>query len=180
MNLSTAGWMLSIMQFAGLPSTFLTPVFAEKLKKTQKTLLSDLSLCIFTGMIGLLLGGSSPILVISVLLIGIGQGASISLALTFIGLRTTNMSKPLPFPEWRQSLGYLFSRRWSVHDRVSFLISTHTWDAIHYHLLFIILFFMVLSVCEPDEASIFQIHHKKRTRLLVRRVLFCFMLVLFT
>lgn len=115
MNLSTAGWMLSIMQFVGPPSTFLTPVLAEKLK-TQRPLVAGLVLVYLLGMIGLLLGGSTPILVISVLLIGIGQGASISLALTFIGLRTTNMEQAVR-PLWNGAVSRLFIRRcWAVHD----------------------------------------------------------------
>lgn len=107
------------MQFAGLPSTFLTPVFAEKLK-TQRPLVFGLVLVYLLGMIGLLLGGSTPILVISVLLIGIGQGASISLALTFIGLRTTNMEQAAASFRNGAVSRLFISRRWSVHDRYPF------------------------------------------------------------
>ncbi|MFB8736380.1 hypothetical protein ACEQPO_30235 [Bacillus sp. SL00103] len=85
---------------------------------------SGLVLVYLLGMIGLLLGGSTPILVISVLLIGIGQGASISLALTFIGLRQ---------PIWEQAVMGLngavyrlfISRRWSTHDRYPLMSHIH-------------------------------------------------------
>ncbi|MFE0303535.1 MULTISPECIES: CynX/NimT family MFS transporter [Bacillus] len=142
MNLATAGWMLSIMQFTGLPSTFLTPVFAEKLK-TQRPLVVGLVLVYLLGMIGLLLGGSTPILVISVLLIGVGQGASISLALTFIGLRTTNMEQAAALSGMAQSLGYLLAAVGPFMIGILFDV-THTWTPAII-IFIIVLFFMFIS-----------------------------------
>ncbi|MDM5300030.1 MFS transporter [Bacillus pumilus] len=142
MNLATAGWMVSIMQFAGLPTTFLMPVLAEKLK-TQRPLVCGLIVVYFLGMTGLLIGGSMPILVISVLLIGVGQGASISLALTLIGLRTKHIEQAAALSGMAQSLGYLLAAVGPLFIGILFDI-THSWTP-SIVIFMIILLFMFLS-----------------------------------
>ncbi|MFS0656500.1 CynX/NimT family MFS transporter [Bacillus sp. 179-C3.3 HS] len=142
MNVSTAGWMLSIMQFAGLPSTFLAPVLAEKLK-TQRPIVFGIIVVYLLGMIGLLIGGSTPILVISVLLTGIGQGASISLALTLIGLRTRHMEQAAALSGMAQSLGYLLAAVGPLLIGVLFDM-THSWTP-SIIIFIVVLFFMFIS-----------------------------------
>ncbi|MGE6630701.1 CynX/NimT family MFS transporter [Bacillus sp. NPDC077027] len=140
MKVSTAGWMLSIMQFAGLPSTFLTPVIAVKLK-TQRPIVLSLFIVYLIGMTGLLFGSSTIILVISVLFIGIGQGASISLALTFIGLRTRSLEQAAALSGMAQSVGYLLAAVGPIIIGVLFDM-THTWTPSI--LIFILILFLLL------------------------------------
>lgn len=91
---ATAGWMVSLMQFASLPSTFLTPVLADRVKQ-QRGIVAALASVYLIGLCGLLAGGSHTLLAIWMIIIGIGQGSSISLALTLIGLRSENANRPL-------------------------------------------------------------------------------------
>ena len=79
-------------------------------------------------------------------------------------------------PLWNGAVTRLFiSRCWSIHDRYPFDV-THTWTPAI--IIFIIVLFLCLyPVCVLDEASIFQIHHKQRTRLTRRRVLFCYLVL---
>ncbi|MCZ0107559.1 CynX/NimT family MFS transporter [Bacillus licheniformis] len=108
MSMSLAGWMLSQMQFASLPSTFLTPVLAGRFQN-QKSIVLALGILYLAGMSGLLYGGSTAMLTLWVILIGIGQGSSISLALTLIGLRSENADQAAALSGMSQSAGYLLA-----------------------------------------------------------------------
>ncbi|MEY8749561.1 CynX/NimT family MFS transporter [Alkalicoccobacillus gibsonii] len=108
MSIVTAGWMLSIMQFAGVPGNFLAPIIAGKLKD-QRGLVIVISILYFIGLIGLIYGGSTPFLVVSILFMGLASGSSISLALTFIGLRSANAKQASKLSGMAQSLGYLLA-----------------------------------------------------------------------
>lgn len=108
MSMSLAGWMLSLMQFASLPSTFLTPVLAGRFRN-QKSIVLALGILYLAGMSGLLYGGNTAMLTLWVILIGIGQGSSISLALTLIGLRSENADQAAALSGMSQSAGYLLA-----------------------------------------------------------------------
>ncbi|MCY7769438.1 CynX/NimT family MFS transporter [Bacillus haynesii] len=108
MSISLAGWMLSLMQFASLPSTFLTPVLAGRFRN-QKSIVLALGILYLAGMSGLLYGGNTAMLTLWVILIGIGQGSSISLALTLIGLRSENADQAAALSGMSQSAGYLLA-----------------------------------------------------------------------
>ncbi|MFK3939524.1 CynX/NimT family MFS transporter [Alkalihalobacillus sp. NPDC078783] len=108
MSIVSAGWMLSIMQFAGVPGNFLAPIIAGKLKD-QRGLVIVISILYFIGLIGLIYGGSTPFLVVSILFMGLASGSSISLALTFIGLRSANAKQASKLSGMAQSLGYLLA-----------------------------------------------------------------------
>ncbi|MFN2744983.1 MULTISPECIES: CynX/NimT family MFS transporter [Bacillus] len=108
MSMSLAGWMLSLMQFASLPSTFLTPVLAGRFRN-QRSIVLALGILYLAGMSGLLYGGSTAMLTFWVILIGIGQGSSISLALALIGLRSENADQAAALSGMSQSAGYLLA-----------------------------------------------------------------------
>lgn len=108
MSVSMAGWMLSITQFCGLPATFLAPVLAEKFRN-QKGLVAVIGVLYGIGISGLFFGGNIIVLSISVVLIGIGQGACISLALALIGLRSVNAYQAAALSGMAQSIGYLLA-----------------------------------------------------------------------
>ncbi|MEC3608319.1 MFS transporter [Bacillus glycinifermentans] len=126
MSMSLAGWMLSLMQFASLPSTFLTPVLAGRFRN-QKSIVLGLGILYLSGMAGLLYGGSPAMLTFWVILIGIGQGSSISLALTLIGLRSENAHQAAALSGMSQSAGYLLAA--IGPSFVGFLYDhTHSWN----------------------------------------------------
>ncbi|MBL3647400.1 MULTISPECIES: CynX/NimT family MFS transporter [unclassified Bacillus (in: firmicutes)] len=122
---STAGWMVSLMQFASLPSTFLTPVFADRLKH-QRGIVAGLTAVYLIGLCGLLAGGSHILLAVWMIIIGIGQGSSISLALTLIGLRSENAQQAAALSGMSQSFGYLLAAIGPIF--VGYLFDqTHSW-----------------------------------------------------
>ncbi|WP_186580705.1 CynX/NimT family MFS transporter [Aquibacillus kalidii] len=107
-SISTAGWLLSYMQFVSLPATFITPILAGRFKNQQGIVLS-FGILALTGYIGLYFGGSFLLTTIWITLIGLALGSSISLALALLGLRTTNARQSAELSGMAQSFGYLLA-----------------------------------------------------------------------
>lgn len=108
LSLDLSGWMVFIMQFVGLPATFLAPVFADRLQ-SQIGLVLGVGGFYIGGIVLLLIPGSMFATLIGILLVGIAQGASISLALTFLSLRTKTAEQASALSGMAQSLGYLLA-----------------------------------------------------------------------
>ncbi|SDK29079.1 CynX/NimT family MFS transporter [Sediminibacillus albus] len=106
--IGTAGWLLSYMQFISLPATFVAPILADKFKN-QQGMVAVIGFLALTGYSGLLAGGPMPLLVVWITLIGLSLGASISLALTFLSMRTVNARQAAELSGMAQSIGYLFA-----------------------------------------------------------------------
>jgi MFS transporter, CP family, cyanate transporter len=107
MSASAAGWMLSLMQFVSLPPTFLVPMYAGR-RPSQRRYVVATVVSVLAGYAGLLSGGTS-LLALWVVLIGMAQGASISLALMFIGVRSPNARVAAELSGMAQSIGYLLA-----------------------------------------------------------------------
>ena len=107
-SISVAGWLLFMMQAVGLPLAFVTPILADRVKN-QKMLVATIGFFYVSGLVGLISGGSLTVIMISLIFMGISQGASISLALTLIGLRTDNSTEAAQLSGMSQSLGYLLA-----------------------------------------------------------------------
>ncbi len=105
---STAGWLLSFMQFIGLPASFLVPVIAEKFRSQQGLVLA-LGLFSVSGYAGLLFGGTFSIMVISVILIGFSLSGTFALALTFLGMRAKTAKQAAYLSGMAQTLGYILA-----------------------------------------------------------------------
>ncbi|ASS74653.1 MFS transporter [Tumebacillus algifaecis] len=123
---TTAGWMVSLMQLVSLPATFFVPVLAGR-RKSQRGLVTAMVTVFFIGYGGLLWAGNS-LLMLWILLLGLGQGASISLALTFLALRAPNARVAADLSGMAQSVGYLLAACGPflfgfLHDL------THAWTA---------------------------------------------------
>lgn len=99
-----AGYMLSLMQITGIPFNLLIPTVAERMKD-QRLVTVAAGLLSLAGYIGLFANQALP-LTIAVVLMGIGQGASISLALMFFGLRTKHAADAASLSGMAQSIGY--------------------------------------------------------------------------
>ncbi|WP_181347827.1 MFS transporter [Thalassobacillus sp. CUG 92003] len=108
MEPATAGLMLSGMQVAGLPGTFLSPLLAGKLPH-QRGMVAGIGIMYLTGLMGLLIGGNFLMLVISIALIGLAQGSSISLALTLLSLRASTATQASNLSGMAQSVGYFLA-----------------------------------------------------------------------
>lgn len=108
MSMETAGWLLSFTQLVGLPASFIIPVLAGRFQ-SQVTISLFLGMCAILGYSGLLAGSTFPILIVSIILIGIALGGSFPLALSYIGLRARNAEQAAELSGMTQSTGYILA-----------------------------------------------------------------------
>ena len=108
LSMGTAGWLLSITQLVGLPASFFIPVIAGRYQ-SQVWIALMLGLLSIIGYTGLLLGSSYPILIISIIFIGVALGGNFPLALSYIGLRSRNASRAVELSGMSQSTGYILA-----------------------------------------------------------------------
>lgn len=139
---TTAGWMVSLMQFSGIPANFIIPVLADRLTN-QKSLVVGVGVLCISGLIGLLIGGNIILLTFSIMSVGMGTGAAISLALTLIGLRAANAEQAANLSGMSQSIGYFLAALGPIalgfiYDRI------HSWT-LPFILLIIIGIIMTIA-----------------------------------
>ncbi|GIN95499.1 putative transporter YycB [Siminovitchia terrae] len=134
---SSSGWMLSIVQFAGLPASFIIPVVAGKMNN-QRGLVLGLGTIYLISFTGLLFGGG-PLIYLWVVLVGIAQGAGFSLALTFLVLRAKDVMDASRLSGMAQSLGYSLAAVGPTLIGYEF-DHTHSW-------LLPILTLMIVAIC---------------------------------
>lgn len=108
MDNNKAGWMLSLMQFGLIPMTFLASVLAGK-KANQRMLVVVGSMCVITGLLGLLLFGGSSVTFLWIIILGIGGGITFSIAMMFFSSRTANADEAANLSGMAQSIGYLLA-----------------------------------------------------------------------
>ncbi|WP_018932062.1 CynX/NimT family MFS transporter [Gracilibacillus lacisalsi] len=121
---SVAGWYVAYMQFISLPATFFTPVIAGKLKNQQPVV----AVFGMSGIIGYSMLYFEPGMIgttIAITLIGMMLGASISLALALLGLRTTNARQAAELSGMAQSFGYLLASIGPIVIGLIFDIANH-------------------------------------------------------
>lgn len=100
-----AGWMLSLMQFVAIPAALLAPVLAER-APSQRLALAFAAGLSGAGILGLTFSaGALP----WVALLGLGQGACISLALTLFALRAPDAGRAAELSGMAQFFGYLLA-----------------------------------------------------------------------
>lgn len=143
MSAASAGWMLSMMQFVGLPATFIAPVLAGR-HPSQRRLAVVIAMLPLIGYLGLLSGGTM-LVTLWIMLIGLGLGASISLALTLLTLRTTNAEQAAELSGMAQSVGYLLAAAGPVlfgllHDL------TRSWTAPLLTLIAVIIVLLIVGL----------------------------------
>ena len=81
MSPEQSGWLLSVMQLALLPCTFVVPIIAGRMK-SQSSLIAIMASLLLTAMLGLL-HGSSGLAVLWMIALGSGIGFAFSLAMVF-------------------------------------------------------------------------------------------------
>ncbi|NDZ78289.1 MFS transporter [Streptomyces sp. SID10853] len=107
MSGGTAGWMLSFSSLLGIAGSFLAPVIAERrLRPGTVTVLSTV-LCA-TGLAGMLV---MPVglAYLWMVLLGLGQGGAISLALLFIVQRAPDARHAAQLASMSQGFGYVLA-----------------------------------------------------------------------
>ena len=102
------GWLLTLLQLFLVPATFLLSIIAGRL--AEQTILVWLGAgTIFIGLLGIMLTTSLPIIVISVILLGIGGGCCFSLSMMFFSLRSKSSAEASQISGMAQSVGYLLA-----------------------------------------------------------------------
>jgi CP family cyanate transporter-like MFS transporter len=107
MSASLAGWMLALAQAVGIASIFLAPVLADRRPSQYGVVVAAVTL-VGTGTLGLLVAASTAT-TLWVVLLGLGQGACFSLALTFFALRAPDSEHTAALSGMAQSVGYLLA-----------------------------------------------------------------------
>ncbi|WP_100403791.1 CynX/NimT family MFS transporter [Bacillus sp. FJAT-42315] len=143
LHANEAGWMLSIMQFALLPFTFIVPIWAGRLQ--SQCLLVALTAGLFLSGLSGILYGSTQLTLLWVILIGIGGGFAFSLAMMFFSLRTQSTQEAAELSGMAQSLGYLLAATGPVlfgwlHD------ITHSWTIPLLMLIVISIFIFIFGM----------------------------------
>jgi MFS transporter, CP family, cyanate transporter len=107
LSAAKAGWMLGLSQAVAIVAMFSAPVVASR-RPSQRRVVAVAATLSGAGALGLLVAGSSaaPLWVV---LLGLGQGASFSLALTFFALRSPDPAHAAALSGMAQSIGYLLS-----------------------------------------------------------------------
>jgi MFS transporter, CP family, cyanate transporter len=102
---AAAGLLLSIAGFASLPSAFLAPVLASSSARQRVTVAATvvLNAAALGGMLWRPVDGAVAWMV----LLGLAQGAAISLALSFIVLRAPSAGSAAELSAMAQTIGYL-------------------------------------------------------------------------
>jgi len=108
MSVEFSGMMALLFQLIGLPATLMMPIIADRFRD-QRGITTLSSLIYLLGMSLLLVSRSPLLIVMAIVLIGIGMGGSISLAITFISLRSSNAGVAAELSGMAQSAGYLLA-----------------------------------------------------------------------
>ena len=107
MSASRAGWMLALAQAVAIVSMFLAPVIAGR-RPSQHGVVAVSAALNGAGVLGLLVAPATAG-VLWIVLLGLGQGACFSLALTFFALRASDPEHSAALSGMAQSVGYLFA-----------------------------------------------------------------------
>lgn len=107
LNAHEAGWMLSLLQLAVLPFTFIVPILAGRFE-SQRLLVSIPVILLLIGIFGILYG-STLLIPLWMILIGMGSGSVFSLAMMFFSLRTQSTHEAAELSGMAQSFGYFLA-----------------------------------------------------------------------
>jgi MFS transporter, CP family, cyanate transporter len=102
-----AGWLLGLSQAVAIVTMFSAPIIAGR-QSSQRGIVAVAVSVSGAGALGLLVAGSAAS-ILWVVLLGLGQGASFSLALTFLALRASDSRYAAALSGMAQSIGYLLA-----------------------------------------------------------------------
>ena len=102
---ASAGGLLSLALLCGLPASMLVPMLAERTRRAGPAAVLA-AVCWGTGLAGLIWAPGSAA-VVWMVLVGVGQGSTLSLALTIIVIRSADRSAAAGLSGMAQTVGYL-------------------------------------------------------------------------
>ncbi len=104
LDATTAGWMVSVMQFAQIPITFIIPIIAGKLV-SQRPIVIFFTVCYLISFTGIFMEWTS-LSILWMIFLGFGGGASFGLSLMLFSLRTETAYDAAELSGFAQSVGY--------------------------------------------------------------------------
>lgn len=107
MSESFSGTMAMLFQLISIPVTLLVPIIASRMKD-QKMIAAAISAGYLVGLL-LIFSTSEIPMVVSVILTGLGAGGCISLAISYISMRTDGYRTSADLSGMSQSFGYLLA-----------------------------------------------------------------------
>lgn len=126
-DITTSGWLLSFSQFIGVPIGFIVPVLAGRFRK-QSWMVVVLGVFSLLGLGGLFLHSSYPIMITSIIFLGIGLGGTFPLCLALLGLRCKDARQAAELSGMAQSVGYILAAAGPM--LIGYLYDfTHAWSA---------------------------------------------------
>lgn len=102
---AAAGWLLSLSGLANLPSAFAAPVLGST--PTRQRMAVFLAVALTAGGVLGLLWAPTAEPVVWMVLLGLGQGAAVSLALSFVVLRSHDSTQAAELAAMAQTVGYV-------------------------------------------------------------------------
>lgn len=102
-----AGLLLTALSISSIATALTIPVVAARLRRQSVLAVVVVALSV-AGLVGVLVGGVG-MAVVSAILLGLGQGGQLSLALTLINLRAPTAATATSLSTMVQSIGYLIA-----------------------------------------------------------------------
>lgn len=158
----SAGWMVFLMQAAIIPTTFVIPVIAEKLKN-QVGLAVGTAVLFMTGFSGFLFGGVTLVPLWAVLL-GIAGGSGFSLSMMFFTIRTKDGKEAAELSGMAQSFGYMLAAVGPVFAGVLYDVGGG-WTMPMVFLIFISIIILIAGIVSGKEGTISERAEKKSKKL---------------
>lgn len=104
LDATSAGWMVSVMQFAQIPMTFIVPILAGKLV-SQRPIAVFFTICYLIGFTGIFMEWTN-LAAVWMIFLGFAGGASFGLVLMLFSLRTETAYDAAELSGFAQSVGY--------------------------------------------------------------------------
>lgn len=101
---ATAGWLLALASIVGLSGSMAAPMLATRLRQ-QRAVAAGLTAVAALGLLGVLLLPGAEI--VSMALLGVGQGAALGLSLTLMVLRSPDAAHAAQLSGMAQCVGYI-------------------------------------------------------------------------
>ncbi len=101
---ATAGWLLAFASVVGLSGSMAAPMLATRLRQ-QRTVAAGLTVVAAVGLLGILLVPGAEL--VSMALLGVGQGAALGLSLTLMVLRSPDAAHAAQLSGMAQCAGYI-------------------------------------------------------------------------
>ena len=103
----SAGWLLSIANIIGIPAVLLVPIVCVRLRDQTPFVLGTGAIYAI-ALIGLLID-PAPLALLWMALLGLAQGTTISLAVSFLMLRSPDAAHAAQLSSMSQAVGYTFA-----------------------------------------------------------------------